>query len=91
VLVLNRIVLKRAPVAALALLTMALPSEAQTARAAGQKPPLPALAQTAKQPPAAAARLGRAAYTSADVACTTGRKRLWTETGWMVRRVTSCR
>jgi invasion protein IalB len=86
--VLNRIVLKRAPIAAFALLTMALPSEAQTARAAGQKPLLPALAQTAKQP---AAGLGRAAYTSADVACTTGRKRLWTETGWMVRRVTSCR
>jgi hypothetical protein len=93
--VLNKIVLKRArPAAFAALFMLALPSQAQTDRPAGQKPDGAALAATARQTPAAVApdMAGvRDAYTSADAACTTGRKRLWTETGWIVRRVTSCR
>jgi hypothetical protein len=93
--VLNKIVLRRARLSAVAALLMtALPSQAQTARPAGQKPAGAALAQTARQAPAPAApRMARvsAAYASADLACTTGRKRLWTEAGWIVRRITACR
>jgi hypothetical protein len=33
----------------------------------------------------------RAAYASAEAGCTTGRKRFWIDSGWVVRRVTSCR
>ena len=54
----------------------------------------PAPAQTTKPASAAVARRAPpagATYASADPGCTTGRKRLWTEAGWMVRRVTSCR
>jgi hypothetical protein len=88
--VLNRIVLNQAPLAIIAaLLLVVMPSVTRPAHAADQKPPSATEAQTARQP--AAASVPRAAYASADLACTTGRKRLWTEAGWMVRRVTSCR
>ena len=66
------------------------PLRAETSRPNAEKP-----GQAAKSPsgPAATRRdpALSAAYASADAACTTGRRRLWTEAGWVVRRVTSCR
>ena len=97
----NKVVLKWAPLPAIAALLLALsPSQAETPRSKAQKPARAAVAQKAK--PAASKPVSTAAvrrtptaagvtYASADPGCTTGRKRLWTEAGWMVRRVTSCR
>ena len=98
----NKAVLKWVPLPAIAALLLALsPSEAQTARSKAQKPARAAVAQKAKPQPKpepkpvlpAARRTPPAAvtYASVDPGCTTGRRRLWTEAGWMVRRVTSCR
>ena len=62
----------------------------------GQKAPSAPLAHTGGPAGAAAApRMAPLKTTyasaSADSACTTGRKKLWTDAGWIVRRVTSCR
>lgn len=78
----NRIVLKWAPIPlTAALLMLASPSLAQGAKKPADAP----VAQTAKSKAAP-----RAAYASADAVCTTGRRKLWTEAGWIVRRVTLC-
>jgi hypothetical protein len=84
----NNNVLKRVPLPAVVLVTVLLPSHVQ----AGQKPLRPAVVEAA-QPIPAAALPGKVktSYTSEDGACTTVRKKLWIETGWVVRRVTSCR
>ena len=68
------------------------PSHAQSSRPKAQKPPV-ASVQKAKKAPAAASRAApiRATYASAEPGCATGRKMLWTDEGWIVRRVTSCR
>ena len=93
--VLNKFVLKWASLPAVAaVLIIMSPSAAQTSRPAAQKPARAASAPAVK--PALAAAGARAApvstaYASADPTCTTGRKRLWTDAGWVVRRVTSCR
>ena len=86
----NKIVLKWGALPpVIALLMMASSAEAQTS----SKPARPALAQKAQSVPAAVARRAASAsavYASADPTCTTGRRRLWTDAGWIVRRVTSC-
>jgi hypothetical protein len=89
---LNKIVLKRVlPPAIAALLTLGGPSEAQTFRPKPQKPSRTALAQPAKPAPVPVVRQAPiSAYASAHPGCTVGRKRLWTDAGWIVRRVTSC-
>ena len=91
----NKVVLKWVPLPAIVVLLLALsPSQAETPRLRPQKPAQAVAAQKVKPvPPAAALRTPPAglAYASADPGCTTARKRLWTEAGWMVRRVTSCR
>jgi hypothetical protein len=89
VLVLNKIVPKWAPAPMLAALALAVsPSAAQTPR--DKEPSRPAATQAAQAP---AVPLGPAAsaYASGGATCTTARKRLWTEAGWIVRRVASCR
>jgi hypothetical protein len=90
--VLNRNVLKWALLPALAvLLAINSLAEAQTTRPTPETP-----GQATQGKPTTLAAAGRdpalkARYASADSACTTGRRRLWTESGWVVRRVTSCR
>lgn len=90
----NKSVLNWALLPAIAVLLLALsPAEARAPRTKAQKPARAVLAQKAKPVPAAARRAPAiaGAYASSDPGCTTGRRRLWTEAGWMVRRVTSCR
>lgn len=91
----NKNVLKWAPLGAIAALSMIFsPSHAQSARPKGQKPAPVVSTQKAKKTPAAAASRAapvRATYASAEPGCVTGRKMLWTDAGWIVRRVTSCR
>jgi hypothetical protein len=92
--VLNKIVLMWGLAAALAAgLFLLSPSEARTAGAVETKARPAAAANPAK----AVAHPGRpkpgvkTAFTSGDAACLTGRRKLWTDDGWIVRRVTSCR
>ena len=86
---LNKIVLKWAwPLILAALAGTPSPLQAKSARPADSK-----AVQTGKAPAAAAPRAAPASatYTSADPGCASGRRRLWTEQGWVVRRVSSCR
>ena len=85
--VLNGIVLRRAiaPVAAALLVPLlaAQPSDAAAAkgtRAAYAQAPAPVGAGTAGS-----------ASTHGEAICAKARKKLWTESGWIVRRVTLCR
>jgi hypothetical protein len=92
--VLNKVVPKWAPLPILAAVLMtALPAQALAARLKPHKPVHPFSAQKAIPAPAATARKAavNAAYTSAEPGCFTARKKLWTDDGWIVRRVTSCR
>jgi hypothetical protein len=91
---LNKNVLKWAPLGAIAALAMIFsPSHAQSSRPKGQKPAPVVSTQKAKKAPAAPSRTApvRATYASAEPGCVSGRKMLWTDGGWIVRRVTSCR
>ena len=88
---LNKFVLLRCLPAAFTLLVALSPCQGQTARAPAQKGARPAVAQGTKPATPARSAAPRSAYTSADGLCQTGRRRLWTESGWLVRRVTSCR
>jgi hypothetical protein len=89
--ILNRIVLKWAPLAlAAALVSMASASQAESLRAGAKEPVRAALTQSAKAAAGQPVASPRAAYASAEPACTTGRKRLWTDSGWIVRRITTC-
>jgi hypothetical protein len=89
---LNGIVLRRAiaPVAA-ALLVPLLTG--QPVQAAPAKSPRAAYAQAPAHEGAGTAGADPAGTGSApgDVACAKARKKLWTESGWIVRRVTLCR
>ena len=92
VLVLNGIVLRWAvaPIAAALLVPIlaAEPSEAaaaKSARAAYAQAPAPNGAGTAGADP------GGTASTHGDAGCAKARKKLWTDSGWIVRRVTLCR
>ena len=87
--VLNKIVLKWAwPLIVAVLVGTASPSQAKSSRPADSK-----AVQTSKAPAAAARRAppASATYASTDQGCASGRRRLWTEAGWVVRRVSSCR
>ena len=85
----NNCVLMRGFPAAFALLLALSPAQGKTPRSPVEKGARPALAQGAKAPARSAAPAS--VYASADGSCMTARKRLWTEAGWIVRRVTSCR
>jgi hypothetical protein len=92
--VLNKVVLKWAPLPVLAVVLMtALPSQALAARPKPLKQAHPVSAQKAAPATATTARKAavNAAYTSAEPGCFTARRKLWTEDGWIVRRITSCR
>lgn len=82
----NSFVLK---LSALVVILLAYPSQAQTARETPQKPVRPGLERTIQRGPARDIPVG-ATYTSADRGCATARKRLWTDAGWIIRRVTAC-
>ena len=83
----NGIVLRRAiaPVAAALLVPLLT---AQPVQAAPVKSPRAAYAQAPAHEGAGTAGAGSA---PGDVACAKARKKLWTESGWIVRRVTLCR
>jgi hypothetical protein len=90
--VLNGIVLRWAiaPVAAALLVPLlaAEPSQAAAAkgtRAAYAQAPVPVGTGTAGADPSGTAP------THGDPVCAKARKKLWTESGWIVRRVTLCR
>lgn len=86
----NRFVLTRAIPAAFALSLAVFPAQAKMLPV--QKGVNPALAQNAKTTPAPArSAVSASAYASADSTCQRARRRLWTETGWIVRRVPLCR
>ena len=68
----------------------AFPVHAESSRSEAAKPGQAATSQAVPEAVRRDAAVS-AAYASSDAACTTGRRRLWTETGWVVRRVTSCR
>ena len=90
----NKSVLKWAPLPILIVLWAMLSlSHALAARPKAHNQPEAAVNETGKPPvPAATARPEpRAAYTSSEPGCLTTRKVLWTDAGWIVRRVTSCR
>jgi len=65
------------------------PSQAETPRPAVQQARPPAAKATK---PVASSSAGTAsAYASAEPGCGVVRRRLWTEAGWIVRRVAACR
>jgi hypothetical protein len=90
---LNKFVLKWASCPTfVVLLALASTSQALAARPKPYKAPV--ATQKADEVPAATARRAaqvNATYTSAEPGCLTARRKLWTDDGWIVRRVTSCR
>jgi hypothetical protein len=87
---LNKFVLKWASCPTfVVLLALAATSPALAARPKPHKAPV-----TTEKADAATARRAaevNATYTSAEPGCLTARRKLWTDDGWIVRRVTSCR
>ena len=82
----NRIVLKWAPIPlTAAVLMVASPSYAKSGQELSRTPVAQGASAKTTVPPAVAPK---AAYASAG--CTTVRRRLWTDAGWIVRRVTLC-
>jgi hypothetical protein len=85
---LNKIVSRCLAAAGAAVLAGVPPAEAETPRSAVQNArPAP----KAAKPPAAPSQGATSAYTSAERGCGVVRRRLWTEAGWIVRRVAACR